>query len=221
MSVPRLISLLRTLGICLGLFAATYAPTFAIVHLLRQPLHAAVPLIIAISLLIALSLILALRAWAGYHWPEFGFRLASSKYIIWTFGVGLPIAIGVTWLDHLFGAAGPLAGLSLPLWKSVLYFVLCAPLQEEVIFRGLIQTAVARSAPGDVALPGIRVSGAALIVAILFALIHLEVAVFTALAAFILGLLAGELRRRSGSLIPAIFIHLMFNAASFFWIAAR
>jgi membrane protease YdiL (CAAX protease family) len=126
--------------------------------------------------------------------------------------------IGLTRLDHLFGAAGSLAGLSMPLWKSILYFGLCAPVQEEIIFRGLIQTAVARSTPGDIGFQRIHVSNAALVVAVLFALIHLEVAAFTAVAAFILGLLAGELRRRSGSLIPAIIVHLLFNAASFLWI---
>lgn len=132
----------------------------------------------------------------------------------------MPIAIVLTWLDHRFGGAGPLAGLSLPWWKAVLYFVLGAPLQEEIIFRGLIQGGVARTAPGDLAVGTIRISNATLIVATLFAAVHLEVAVFTAVAAFVLGVIAGELRKRSGSLIPAVIVHILFNAGSFFWIAA-
>jgi len=46
----------------------------------------------------------------------------------------------------------------------------------------------------------------------LFGLIHLEVNPITAAAAFVLGLLSGELRHRSGSLLPAILVHAVFNA---------
>ena len=55
-------------------------------------------------------------------------------------------------------------------------------------------------------------SYAAIIVALLFGLIHLEVNPITAAAAFVLGLLSGELRHRSGSLLPAILVHAVFNA---------
>jgi membrane protease YdiL (CAAX protease family) len=40
----------------------------------------------------------------------------------------------------------------------------------------------------------------------------MEVNLITAAAAFVLGLLSGELRRRSGSLLPAILVHAVFNA---------
>jgi len=48
-------------------------------------------------------------------------------------------------------------------------------------------------------------------VAFLFGLIHLEVNPITAGAAFVLGLFSGELRHRSGSLLPAILVHAVFN----------
>jgi len=51
-----------------------------------------------------------------------------------------------------------------------------------------------------------------LIVALLFGLIHMKVNPITAAAAFVLGLFSGELKRRSGSLLPAILVHAVFNA---------
>ncbi len=47
--------------------------------------------------------------------------------------------------------------------------------------------------------------------AILFALVHFAVGPWTAAAALVLGVLAGELRRRSGSVIPAVLVHVIFN----------
>ena len=38
-----------------------------------------------------------------------------------------------------------------------------------------------------------------------------------ATGAIVLGLVAGELRRRSGSLLPAVILHALFNAADAFW----
>jgi len=216
-----LISLLRALWLCSGLFVATYVPTFVIVGALKKPLEAAVPLIIGMSLLFSLALMNALRMWSRYALRDFGFRGCASRYLLWAVGGGIPIAIALTWLDHRFGSAGPLAGLVLPYWKALLLFGICAPIQEEIIFRGLIQTVVARAFAGNVMLGGIRSSYAVLIVAVLFGLIHLEVAIFTAVAAFILGVLAGELRDKSRSLIPSFILHALFNMASFLWIGSR
>jgi membrane protease YdiL (CAAX protease family) len=40
---------------------------------------------------------------------------------------------------------------------------------------------------------------------------------YTAAAAFLLGAMAGELRRRSGSLVPAVICHAFFNLAGIVW----
>jgi membrane protease YdiL (CAAX protease family) len=106
---------------------------------------------------------------------------------------------------------GPLAGLSLAPWLVVLYFIVGAPIQEEAIFRGLLQTTLATGAALPTApIPKYGVV-ASLLVALLFGRIHLVVGRYTALAAFILGAIAGEFRRRSGSLVPAIICHAFFN----------
>ena len=53
--------------------------------------------------------------------------------------------------------------------------------------------------------------------AVLFGVIHLESGAIVALGAIMLGLVAGELRRRSGSLLPAIIVHALCNASDTFW----
>ncbi len=64
---------------------------------------------------------------------------------------------------------------------------------------------------------GDSLSGAVAFPAALFGIIHLEAGVAVAIGAIVLGLIAGELRRRSASLLPAIVVHALFNAADAFW----
>ena len=85
---------------------------------------------------------------------------------------------------------------------------------EEWIFRGLIQTQAQRalgSYPDTDTAHSSAAIGAGLITAILFGAVHLAVGPVTAAGALLLGLLAGEARRRSGSLLPAVAIHAVFN----------
>jgi hypothetical protein len=51
----------------------------------------------------------------------------------------------------------------------------------------------------------------------LFGIIHLDSGIVVAIEAVLLGLIAGELRRMSGSLIPGILFHALLNAASALW----
>jgi membrane protease YdiL (CAAX protease family) len=95
---------------------------------------------------------------------------------------------------------------------TFVYFVVGAAIQEEIVFRGLLQTTLARQFPAMLSFFGTSLSYAAIIVALLFGLIHLEVNPISAGAAFVLGLFSGELRHRSGSLLPSILVHAVFNA---------
>jgi membrane protease YdiL (CAAX protease family) len=61
------------------------------------------------------------------------------------------------------------------------------------------------------------VSAAVLFAAILFGIVHLGSGVAVFVGALLLGLLAGELRRRSGSLVPAIIVHVLFNIPGLIW----
>ncbi len=93
-------------------------------------------------------------------------------------------------------------------------------MQEETIFRGLIQSVVQARTPFEFRLGNIRLPFAVLVSALLFAVVHiatvrlgasLSEALFVVCGAFVLGIVAGWLRSMSGSLLPAILAHAIFN----------
>lgn len=202
---------LRALGVALGLLLAVYVPTFALVAALHLSMAHAVPVIILVSAALALGFMLALRRRGQLTLADFGLSWPKWRDLVVAIVIAVPVATVVNALLSHAHESGPLAGLSLAPALALLYFGLGAPLQEELIFRGLLQTTATRA----LAVPGSATArtgiAAVAIAATLFALVHLAVGPWTAAAALVLGLLAGELRRRSGSLIPAIVIHAIFN----------
>ena len=207
------VKFVKALGIALLLFVATYGPAFLTVGLLKLPLFKAVPVIILMTLVLAISLIYAVsRGTRGF--AEFGFQFCSYRYIASAIVFGAPIGWMLTIIVNHLSSGPPMPEMSLRPWMMILYFVIGAAIQEEVIFRGLLQTTLARQFPTTLSFFGTSVSYSAIIIALLFGVIHLEVNPITAAAAFVLGLLSGELRRRSGSLLPSILVHAVFNAFS-------
>ncbi len=202
---------LRAACVTLALLLVVYVPTFALVATLHLSIAAAVPFIILVSATLALLLMLVLRGRLGATFADFGLRWSKLRDLAVAFALAVPLSAAVASLLARTHEPGPLAGLTLAPALAWLYFGLAAPLQEELIFRGLLQTVLARelsrvetSARAGVA----AVAGSAL----LFAVVHLAVGPWTATAALLLGILAGELRRRSGSVIPAVVVHVIFNA---------
>lgn len=207
---------LRALGVALGLLLAVYVPSFALVSALRQPvLHLPMayvpPTIILVSAMLALALMLVLQRRVRLTFADFGLRWPKWRHLVVAIVIAVPSAVVVNALLAQVHEPSPLADLSIAPPLAWLYFGLGAPLQEELIFRGLVQTVLARDLSASVAITAragiVAMAGAA----VLFGLVHLAVGPCTAAAALVLGLLAGDLRRRSGSLIPAIVIHAIFN----------
>jgi membrane protease YdiL (CAAX protease family) len=206
---------IQALGTGIGLFLAVYIPAFVTAGLVRPRPEVAIPLIIAITFLVAFTLVLLLaRPPAGI--TEFGFRLPDGRYLVIGTALGLVLGVAVSFVAHLFPSKPPFDVSRLTQWRIVLYFIIGSPIQEEIIFRGLIQSMLERRWK-ITSVFGISLSNAVAFTAVLFGVIHLEVGVVVAIGAIILGLVAGELRRRSGSLFPAIIVHALFNAADAFW----
>jgi membrane protease YdiL (CAAX protease family) len=201
----------KALGTLLLSFAGAYGPAFLAVTLLKLRPFKAVPVIILISSAAAILLIDVLSGRAG-GFAQFGFRFCHYRYIAAAIVFGAPIGWALTVFVNRLSSGPPQPEMSLRPWMMFLYFVVGAAIQEEVIFRGLLQTTLARQIPVTLSFFGTSLSYAAIIVALLFGLIHFEVNPITAAAAFVLGLLSGELRQRSGSLLPAILVHAVFNA---------
>jgi membrane protease YdiL (CAAX protease family) len=200
----------KAMGLGGALFVTVYVPAFIATALVRPRIELAIALIIASSLLIAIFLIfLFARTRSGF--AEFGFRIPSSRYVGIALALGLTLGLVAAFLNHLVPSKPPSDASGFVPWKIGLYFIVGASVQEEVIFRGLIQSMVEELWAASFRICGISISGAVAFTAALFGLIHLEVGVAVALSAVMLGLVAGELRRRSGSLLPAIVVHALFN----------
>lgn len=200
--------ILKACGAMVGLFVISYVPAFAAVSILRlSNLNAAVPIVITISLLAAsLTLIIFLTrpTWVA---ADFGLAPCGSKHVLTALAVGAVsgmVVIVATRLSH--ASTSPMDVFSL--WQIVLFFWVAASIQEELIFRGLLQSVVARVLCARSSFPL-----ATILVAVLFGAIHAPMGLVTVLLAFLLGLGAGYLRAQSRSLLPAIIVHAMFNIA--------
>src|SRR6202040_1596486 len=81
---------------------------------------------------------------------EFGIAESPASYVIAAMLAGIVVGGALAYLAALYPAPAPLDLSKLPPWMISVYFVLAAPVQEELIFRGLLQTVMARaiSVPG-------------------------------------------------------------------------
>lgn len=210
----RIISTLRGAGLALIWFVAVYGPAFATVAWLHPGIQIAVPVIVAVSTGLA-TLIIAILARGKRGIAEFGVAKSSTSYVLAAAVAGVLVGGVLAYIAALYPAPSPIDVAKLRPWLVFVYFVLAAPVQEELIFRGLLQTTIARA----VSVPAgfCAVHFPVVFVAVLFGLIHLDSGVVVAASALLLGLIAGELRRMSGSLAPAILFHALLNAAAALW----
>lgn len=98
-------------------------------------------------------------------------------------------------------------------WLSLLVAGLLAPLVEEILFRGVLLTGLARH---------ISFGGANLIQAGLFGALHLTPPLLPFF--FLMGLIAGFLMRLSGGLLAPILVHVLNNGvalAALWWLSDR
>ena len=206
----------KALGLGVGLFVVVYVPAFIATAIVRPRIELAIALVIGITLLIAILLIFLLAPARG-GFGGFGFRITSLRDVGIALAFGLALGLLAAFLNHLLPSKPPFDVSGFAHWKIGLYFVVGASIQEEVVFRGLIQSMVERQCTQIFSVSGVSISGGVIFTAVLFGIVHLEVGALVALGAVILGLLAGELRRRSGSLLPAIIVHASFNCIGAVW----
>jgi len=93
------------------------------------------------------------------------------------------------------------AGTGWPLWGVLVSAAAVPAIFEEIAFRGVIQTGMERvMAPRE----------ALIVQAAMFSVLHLLPAVFV--SHFVIGLVLGFLRRRTGSIYPGMLVHAAWNA---------
>lgn len=209
-------SSLKGAGFAMILFVAVYAPAFAIVAWLHPSVQVTIPIIIVVSgALTVLFIAFLTRGKRGI--AEFGVAKSPASYGVAATLAGIVVGAALAYLAARYPAASPLDLSKLHPWMIFVYFVLAAPVQEELIFRGLLQTVMARAV--SVPTGSWAVHFPVIFVAALFGVVHLGSGTVVTASAVVLGLVAGELRRMSGSLMPAILFHALLNAASALWTA--
>lgn len=194
-----------------GFLISVYLPTFAIARGLGVSISLQIPLVIAITTALASGWAFLLVRFGSFRVREFGLNRPDMRSLVFTAGITIPIALAIALLSQHTNESGPLTGLTLPPALIWLYFAIGAPIQEEWIFRGLLQAVATRVLVGGDTPSTQAAIGGSMLVATVFGLVHLSVGPWTAGAALLLGLLAGEARRRSNSVLPAILIHSIFN----------
>lgn len=193
------------------LFLAVYVPSFILVRILQPSITWTVLLVIITSCSFAILIIAIFLTRHGWQRRDFGLVVTDKKFLIWAFALGAVLGLIVVLIEHVFHIEGPQTFETFSFWQIVLLFWIGASVQEEIIFRNLIQSVVARALTNIGTSTWGPMSAAAVITAILFALVHIPMGIFTACAALVAGVLAGELRARSGSILPAIIVHAMLN----------
>lgn len=84
---------------------------------------------------------------------------------------------------------------------------LLAPLTEELVFRGFMLSGLQRSVLGS--------SGAVVVTSLLWAVVHLQYALYDVAVVFLLGCLLGASRIATGSVYPAVVTHMAVNFLSY------
>ncbi len=133
------------------------------------------------------------------------------------FPICMGLAYGSTWVIRLLRPAYELPKHPVlkslewltgwPEWLLIAGAVIVAPVAEELFFRGLIQTGLKKLLRSR----WLAIAGTGLI----FGAIHWQPDAVLALAA--LGAAMGFLYEKTGSLVPAILVHALFNAKNILW----
>jgi len=92
------------------------------------------------------------------------------------------------------------------IWLLAIALVIAAPLTEEIVFRGFMYRGLAASPVGD--------AGAILIPSAIWASMHVQYEAFFIFQIFLLGVVFGALRWKSGSTWLTILLHAIVNLSS-------
>lgn len=149
--------------------------------------------------------------WRIRAWRPFGFRPVALRWLVLAVGMGflgygLNLIIQATFFAWIGGndpqgiLHAAARGGALPFLASLLGGAVLTPFGEEVLFRGVVANALNRHG----AWAGVGLS------AIIFGLAH-GVSVILPVAIMV-GVLAGLLFRRTGSVWPCVVLHGVYNA---------
>jgi membrane protease YdiL (CAAX protease family) len=169
--------------------------------------------------LLILSLILIFGLGKGNP-KSFGFAKPDSLQVFSCAGWGVLLGVGVSIATTLTGGENAMPDYRMSLVQQILFVWLWASMCEEIFLRGLIQSYLSPLGSRRVNIFNLRISLPVFVSAVLFGLMHLgllgtgvqtAVVFVVVIFSFGLGLVAGYYRERSGSLLPAVLVHMFGN----------
>jgi membrane protease YdiL (CAAX protease family) len=129
---------------------------------------------------------------------------ASFPFIDWASHQSLSLLFGSGAAEELWSSGEVVAGLSDGDWVTQLSFYmvvsLCAPLWEELVFRGFLLASLTRF---------LSPWWAVVVTALVFALCHFRLE--TVVPLLLLGLVLGGVYMRTNNLLPPILVHSLWN----------
>ncbi len=143
--------------------------------------------------------------------------------IVWSFAA---VSIGAVLRIIIDSPGGNDGEMMMPggLLKPILSVWILASISEEIFFRGFLQSFFMPLKQYGLRLFKAYLSAPVMICAVWFGLGHLgllsimssDIVIAIVLNAIVLGLLAGYYREKTGSIIPAIVVHMIFNIVGSF-----
>lgn len=148
-------------------------------------------------------------------WPRSDNWAVLGATLVAIFGTYIMLAL-VNIIARLFGHSPPaiqhgllqvIAESNQPaiVWTLIGLAVVAAPIIEEIIFRGLVQTVLVNQ------LPHVRRWVLILVASVLFAVVHVSIAPLALPGYIVLAVALGYIYERTASLGPPILIHALFN----------
>lgn len=180
--------------------------------------------VVSISIMIGCVLLVAISALIvrlrdGNLTQYLALKPFSLVAAIGTIGLLLIFMIGSQALTYMLDKS-PLAFVD-PLYQSVssvwlLIFamVIVAPIYEELIFRGLLWSAIAEQFTSSLDTKHHGAIVASLVTSLIFAVIHLQYGIYEISTIVLLALIFCYARIKSGSLILPILLHIINNGAA-------
>ncbi|WP_296243191.1 MULTISPECIES: CPBP family intramembrane glutamic endopeptidase [unclassified Psychrobacter] len=177
-----------------------------------------VSIMIGCLLLVAISILL-IRIRGGSIRQYLALKLFSWAIAIGMLGLLLIFMIGSQALTYLLNESplvfvDPLYQSVSSVWLLVFAMVIVAPIYEELIFRGLLWSAIAEQFP-DASYSGHRGAiVASLVTSLIFAAIHLQYGIYEISTIVVLALIFCYARIKSGSLVLPMLLHIINNGAA-------
>ena len=177
-----------------------------------------ISIIIGCLLLVAIS-ILIIRLRGGNLRQYLALKPFSLAVGVGMVGLLLIFMIGSQAMTYLLDASplafvDPLYQSVSSVWLLVFAMVIVAPFYEELIFRGILWSAIAEQFPSSLYSEHRGAIVASVVTSLIFAIIHLQYGIYEISTIVVLALIFCYARIKSGSLLLPILLHMINNGAA-------